>query len=822
MNDSGGPRSLGPQDLYRHCDPATLSFDTTAELADLNEIVGQDRAVEAIHFGVETKLHGYNIFVLGPQGTGRHSYVQRHLAIAAASETTADDWCYVNNFVNPRAPIALRLPAGKARAFRDDIDKLIGEAYAAIPAAFESENYFERRQAIEQDFQKEQARLFQEVQKHAEQRGIAVIRTSSGIVFAPIRDGKALTPQDFEKLPEAERKRIEVRSEEVGEEFQQAIHAIPHLIRTTREKLFNLDREIAMLSAGSLIDDLLEKYAALPSVVSHLNAVQSDIIENVGLFRMAQENAAIRMPHMDGMQAPTANGDLPAKRRYGVNVLVDNGDVKGAPLVTEDHPTYPHIVGDIEHVSQMGALLTDFSLIKPGALHRANGGYLILDAAKILVEPFAWQGLKQAIRNRCVRIESLWSAFSFVSTASLEPEPIPLDVKIVLVGDRQLYYLLQALDPEFPELFKVAADFDDQMLRSDEVIRQFAQLLATVGRKESLLPLDRSAVARLVEESGRQAEHAARLDARIRPVVDIMREASHWARKAEKTTIDATDIQTAIDKRIRRVSRLRDRFQEAIFEDTIVIETDGSKPGQVNALAVLEVGEFRFAKPSRVTARVAIGSGKVLDIERDTKLGGPLHSKGVLILSGYLAARYALDTPLSLSATLVIEQNYGGIEGDSASSAELYALLSAITDLPLRQSLAVTGSVDQHGSVQAIGGVNEKIEGFFDICAGRGLTGDQGVIIPASNVRHLMLRREVVDAVAAGRFHIYAVQTIDEGMSLLTGLPAGVAENNVYPAGSVNRLIQDRLNEFAEKRRTFARDSRNDDAHPTTADDASN
>lgn len=807
MSDTSIFESLTTQDLYRRCDPATLTFETTAELSDLSEMVGQDRAVEAIHFGVNNTLHGYNIFVLGPQGTGRHSYVQRHLGLVASAKPVADDWCYVNNFSNSRAPIALRLPPGKARAFRSDVEKLIDEAYAAIPAAFESENYFARRQAIEQDFQKEQARLFQEVQKHAEQRGIALIRTPSGIIFAPIRDGQALTPQDFEKMPAAERERIEARSAEVGDEFQQAMHAIPHLIRTTREKLLNLEREIAMLAAGNLIDDLLEKYAALPKVVAHLHAVQNDIIENVGLFRTAPDGPSVS--HADGFHwASPVNNELPARRRYGVNVLVDNGDLSGAPLLTEDHPTYPHIVGEIEHVSHMGALLTDFSLIKPGALHRANGGYLILDAMKVLIEPFAWQGLKQAIRNRSVRIESLWSAFSLVSAASLEPEPIPLDLKIVLIGDRPMYYMLQALDPEFAELFKVAADFDDQMIRSDETIVQFARLLATIGRKEGLLPLDRTAVARLVEESARDAEHASRLDARIRPVVDLMREASHWARESGKQTVGSADIQTAIDQRTRRLSRLRDRLQEAILEDTIVIDSTGAKPGQVNALSVLQVGEFRFAKPSRVTARVALGSGRVIDIERDTKLGGPIHSKGVLILTGYLTARYAADIPLSLSASLVVEQSYGGIEGDSASSAELYALLSAIADVPLRQSLAVTGSVDQHGNIQAIGGVNEKIEGFFDVCAARGLTGEQGVVIPATNVRHLMLRPDVVEAAGAGRFHIYAVRTIDEGIALLTGMPAGdLDEKSEFPPGTVNRRVRDRLVAFAEMRKAFGRDA---------------
>ncbi|MCR9219073.1 MAG: AAA family ATPase [Alphaproteobacteria bacterium] len=805
MSDS---EPLAADQLHQRCDPAAFDFETTDELEDLTAMVGQDRAVEAVEFGVEMDLYGYNLFVLGPPGSGKHSFVQRYLSQKAAAKPAASDWCYANNFDEPRKPIALELPAGWGRALRDDIDRLVDEAYTAIPSAFESEDYRARRQAIEKAFQAAQTKRFQEIQSRARERGIAVIQTPTGVELVPVRDGKPMAPQEIEALPAQERQRLQQETEELGGEIQQAIQGMPSLIRDVRDKIRELDREIAMLAAGGLIDDLTEKYAEHRKVVDYLTSVQADMIENVALFLGQREGGgggggagSGGERHALSIQQPK---EAAAKRRYCINLLVGREADGGAPLVFENHPTYQNLVGEIEYLAQMGALVTDFSLIKSGALHRANGGYLVLDAHKILTEPFAWQGLKQALKSREIRIESLGEAYSLIRTATLEPEPIPLDLKIILIGERRLYYLLQAYDPEFMELFKVAADFDDRMPRNAETNRLFAQLLGGVARQDGLRPLDRTGVARLIDESARHAAHAGKLSATVRRTADIMREANYWAERHGAEAVDGDAVEAAVQARIRRASRLRDRLQEEVLEETLLIDTEGAATGQVNGLAVLELGDFSFARPNRITARVALGSGKVLDIEREAKLGGPLHSKGVLILSGYLAGRYGGETPLSLAASLVLEQSYGGVEGDSASSAELYALLSALAEAPIRQGLAVTGSVNQHGRVQAIGGVNQKIEGFFEVCAARGLTGDQGVLIPAANVKHLMLRRPVVEAVEAGRFAIYPIATIDQGIALLTGLEAGApGADGRFPEGSLNRRVMDRLAAFAAARKAF-------------------
>jgi lon-related putative ATP-dependent protease len=531
--------------------------------------------------------------------------------------------------------------------------------------------------------------------------------------------------------------------------------------------------------------------------------MRDDLIGNADLFRASRGQQEGLVQLITGAGARSHNESDPM-RRYGVNLLVDNAQADGAPVVVEDHPAYVHLIGRIEHRAQLGTLVTDFHLIKPGALHRANHGYLVLDARKVLLEPFAWSALKETLRSGSICIESLGQAYSLVSTVSLEPEPIPLQLKVVLIGERMLYYLLEALDPEFSELFKVAADFDDRMPRSAENQRLLAQHLGTVARREGLKPLHRSAVARVIEESARYAGDAERLSAEVRRAADIVREADSFASQQGNDVIVVEDVQVAIDARDHRQSRVRDRLREEILRGTLLIDTEGLKDGQINGLAVSQVGQYTFGHPTRITARLTVGSGKVIDIEREVELGGPLHSKGVLILSGFLASHYVTDRPLSFSATLVFEQSYGGVEGDSASSAELYALLSTLARVPIKQSLAVTGSVNQYGQVQAIGGVNEKVEGFFDICDARGLTGEQGVIIPMANVKHLMLRRKVVDAVAGGKFHVYPVETIDQGMERLFGMNAGERDQRgEFPQGTINYRITQRLMELAEHRRVF-------------------
>nr|HID14986.1 ATP-binding protein [Anaerolineae bacterium] len=791
---------LKAEQLRQICDPSQFDFETTAELEDLNEIVGQERAVEAIQFGIGIQREGYNLFALGPSGTGKRTTTRQFLDQRAAAEPTPSDWCYVNNFEQPHKPRALRLPPGQGVVLRKDMEQLVEELRSAIPAAFESEDYRTRKQEVEEEFKERQEKVFGEIQKQAQERGIALIRTPVGLAFAPLREGEVISPDEFQKLPEEERKRVEADISKLQEQLQTTIYQVRQWEREAREKVRELDRQVAMFAVGHLIDELREKYAELPDVVDYLNAVQQDVIENVDEFRKPEE-----APQVMGIPLPRSLIGPPLFRRYQVNVLVDHSESKGAPVIYEDHPTYNNLIGRIEHIAQMGALVTDFNLIKPGALHRANSGYLILDARQLLLQPYAWDGLKRALRSREVRIEPLGQALSLVSTVSLEPQPIPLDVKVVLIGERLLYYLLYQLDPDFGELFKVEADFNEEMARTPENNLLYARLIGTMARREGLLPFDRGAVARVIEHSARMAGDAEKLSVHLLSIADLLREADHWASVAGNGVVTADDVQRAIDAQIRRADRLRERVQEEIRRGTILIDTTGERVGQVNGISVVALGNFAFGRPNRITARVRLGRGKVVDIEREVELGGPIHSKGVLILSGFLGARYAAERPLSLSASLVFEQSYGGGEGDSASLAELCALLSALAEVPIKQSLAVTGSVNQHGEVQAIGGVNEKIEGFFDVCKARGLTGEQGVIIPAANVQHLMLRQDVVEAVEARQFHIYPVQTVDQGIELLTGIRAGEQdEEGNFPEGSINQLVEARLIELAEKQRAFA------------------
>ncbi len=543
----------------------------------------------------------------------------------------------------------------------------------------------------------------------------------------------------------------------------------------------------------------------LPQVVTFLAETQKDIIENVDEFLAPPGNP---LAAMFGAAAPFASRDSGFLRRYQVNLLVDHSGNHGAAVVYEDHPTYQNLIGQVEYIAHLGALSTDFNLIRSGAMHRANGGYLILDAYKLLLQPYAWEALKRSLRSSQIRIESLGQMLSLVSTVSLDPEPVPLNVKVVLVGERLLCYLLCSFDSEFNELFKVAADFEEQMNRSADTDVLYARLIGTIARRDGLLPFDSSAVGRVIERSSRVAGNSEKISTHRRTLADLLREADYWARQAAQVAVRAEDVQRAIDAQIRRADRMRERLLEEVLQGTLLVDTHGEKVGQVNGLSVFELAQFAFGHPSRITARTRMGKGEVIDIEREVELSGPIHSKGVLILSGFLGARYAADHPLSLSASLVFEQSYGAVEGDSASSAELYALLSALAGVPIKQSLAVTGSVNQHGQIQAIGGANEKIEGFFDLCKARGLDG-QGVIIPVSNVRHLMLRHDVIDAVRSGTFKIYAVETIDQGIEILTGLPAGERDaSGKFPEGSVNQKVETRLIAFAERRLAAVRQTK--------------
>ncbi len=804
-------KELDTEALYQCCDPEQFEFETTADLEDLTEVVGQSRAVEALQFGIGIQRDGYNIFALGPVGTGKRSLVRQFFEKQAAADPTPSDWCYVHNFEQPHKPRALRLPAGKGAALRKDMKELVEELRATLSAAFESEEYQTRRQIIEEEFKERQQQAFETLQQRARERGLTLLRTPAGLVLAPMREGEVLSPEELQNLPQEEREHLEADAEELQEELQKILRQVPRWQREARERMKKLNRDMTNFAVGGLIDELREKYADFSEVGDYLNSVQEDVIENARDFLAAEERqpGGQQNGSEQGSMLPSRMGiGVSALRRYQVNVLVDHSRSEGAPVIYEDNPTYQNLIGRVEHRAQMGALLTDFNLIKPGALHRANGGYLMLDARKVLLQSYAWEGLKRALRAGQIRIESIGQMLSLISTVSLEPEFIPLDVKVALLGDRMLYYLLSQFDPEFSDLFKVEVDFDEQMDRSQQNQALYARLIASMARKEELRSFDRGAVARIIEYSARMVGDAEKLSAQMRRVGNLLREADYWAGQNGNGVVSVADVQKAIDAQIYRSDRLRERIQEEIRRGTILIDTEEVKVGQVNGLSVIQLGDSAFGRPSRITARVRLGKGEVVDIEREVELSGPIHSKGVLILSGFLGARYVVDKPLSLSASLVFEQSYSGVEGDSASSAELYALLSAVAQVPIKQSLAVTGSVNQHGQVQAIGGVNDKIEGFFDICKARRLTGEQGVLIPASNVKHLMLRQDVIEAVDAGRFHIYPIEWVDQGMEILTGMPAGERdEAGNYPEGSINYRVEARLADLAEKRLALSKES---------------
>lgn len=794
------PSPLTADQLYRRCDAAALPFASTAELAPADGPLGQDRAVAAVRFAIGMRSSGYNLYALGPVGTGKLALVRQFLAQAAAEQPVPDDWCYVNNFAEPHRPKALRLPAGQAQAFRKEMEHLVEELAAALPAAFEGEEYRTRRQVIEEQWKERHEAAFGEVQKRAAEHSVALIRTPVGLALAPVRDGEVLSPDEFGKLPEDEQHRYKAVMAELQEQLEHTLKALPQWERQQREQIRQLDREVAAWVIGHVMEEMFNRHDRLPQVKEYLEAVRADAVETVDEF----------------LKPPAEDEKLPLRarrilseggqfRRYKVNVVVDRDAQSGAPVIYEDHPTQANLVGRVEHIAQFGALVTDFNLIKAGALHRANGGYLILDARKLLTQPFAYEELKRTLRAHEIRIESPYQSLGLNSTVSLEPEPIPMDLKIVLVGEPMLYYLLSHHDPDFPVLFKVAADFDYRMERSEDTVVGFARLVARVVSQEKLKPFGRSAVARLVEHAARLAGDAEKLTTHVASIVDLVRESDYWAGQDGVVQVEAPHVQQAVDAQVYRSDRVREHIQEEIARGTILIDTAGAVVGQINALAVWQLGRFTFGKPSRITCRVRMGKGEVVDIEREVQLGGPLHSKGVLILSSYLSSKFGLDRPLSLSASLVFEQSYGGVDGDSASSTELYALLSALAEVPIHQNLAVTGSVNQYGQVQAIGGVNEKIEGFFDVCCARGLTGEQGVLIPAANIRHLMLRPDVVDACAAGRFHVWPVETIEQGIELLTGVPAGATDDKgEFPPGSVFRKVAARLGSFARKARAVS------------------
>jgi lon-related putative ATP-dependent protease len=787
-------QELAPEQLRRTYEPDILGCETTETLEPLTGIIGQDRAVSALSFGLEMAQPGFHIFVAGPPGIGKMTAVQAYLEKVATQKETPSDWCYVNNFEDAYQPKACRLPAGHGRQFQQDMKDLINHLRYQLPKSFDSEGYSTKRDEIIKALEKQREVVIERINDQAAQAGFFLQMTPTGIAMTPMLSGRALTDLEFQALPIAARDDYRTRREQLQNSMKEDTKQLRNLERAAQESLQQMDQQVALYVVGELMDELLKKYNDHPDVTDYLKDTQQDILQNIDAFKNGGATEADGSPILTPWMR-----EMPF-RKYQVNVLVDNSKTHGAPVIVALNPSYTNLFGRVEKDTQLGATVTDFTMIKPGALHRANGGYIVIPAEDLLGQFASWVSLKRALRSSDLLIEEMGEQLGFMSTKTIQPQAIPLDIKVVLVGSAQTYYTLHELDAEFPELFKVKADFDTEMPASDDNVQGFLSFACAFCKREKLKHLEKTGAAKLLEQAARLAGDQNKLSTHFGKIANLIRESHYWATQDHADYITAAHVQKALNEQIYRASLLQDRSREMILNGMLLIDTHGEAVGQVNGLAVITLGDYEFGRPTRITATVEPGVGGIVDIERQVALGGPIHSKGVYILNGYLVLKYAQDRPITLAAQLVFEQSYSGIEGDSASSAELYALLSTLANLPLKQSFAVTGSVNQMGVVQAIGGVNEKIEGFFDLCKARGLTGEQGVLIPHSNQQELMLREEVVDAVKAGQFHIWIVNTIDEGIEVLTGVPAGERlPNGRFPEGTVNGRVHQRLHDLAER-----------------------
>lgn len=812
---------LSVKQLYKKCDLSDLNFSTTEELPELDEIIGQKRALSAIDFGMGMNHKGYNLFVLGSEGIGKTALIKSLLKKHYVNRKKTFDWCYVNNFEYPQHPRFLRLPAGTAKTLSETMEKLVKLISSLITVAFQSDEYTAQIQEIETEINDRGDKALNELIDNAKEEQVAVIRTPSGYTLSAIVDGKISNLANFKELAEEVQKDYNQRIDKYQEKLQEALAKVPVWEQEGKEELDKLDKDIVTQLVDSAMEQLFKDYNGFEPVTNYLTEVKEDIINHLDEFYeqdVHSKEAGQKRKHI----SKTARF-----HRYLVNVLVDNSESDDMPIIFEDNPTYSNLIGRIEHLPYyntreedqnktdnaigLGNLLTAFTLIKPGTLHKANDGYLLLDAEKILSNPYAWEGLKRALKSSTITIEPLDELHSFSRNLTLEPDPIPLKIKIVLIGDRHIYHLLKENDAEFNKLFKVNVDFSEEIIRSENITHKYARLIANIQRQENVSPIECTAVERIIEQSSRQVDHGEKISLHMGDLRDLILEAEFYYRQRRTeggnsnedsaltcNTINLEDVNSAIEARIYRMDQYRDSLYEEIIKGTILIDTDNKKIGQVNALSVLQVGEFAFGQPSRITATVRIGDGHIVDIEREADLGGDIHSKGVMILSSYLGHHYAKTRILSLDANLTFEQSYGQVDGDSASVAELCALLSAVSEIPVKQCMALTGSVNQLGEVQAIGGVNEKIEGFFDICRLRGLTGKQGVIIPKSNVVNLMLKEEVLQAVEDKQFTIYSIGHVDDALSLLMGMEAGtIDEQGHYPDNTINQKIQLNLEKYS-------------------------
>jgi lon-related putative ATP-dependent protease len=788
-------RQLTAEELYRCCDRKIFSFKTTDDLPPFEGTIGQERALEAIDFGLGLQSMGFNIFVLGESGTGKTSTIKALISRKAEQEPVPSDWCYVYNFKDKDSPLAIPLEPGQGVKFQKEMEELINSLKIEIPKVFESKEYEKQKNRLLDEYQKRQKELFGSLEEEAASKGFTIKRAVGGFFIVPIKkSGEPLSEEEYQSLDEKTRKKVEEVGKVLQEKLDDAVRALKSGEKLVKGLLKKLEQEAALSVLGQMVDELKQKYKGNEKLNDYLDAVRVDILDNIEIFKAAQEeDSSSPLPFLKVQQQE------PDFTKYTVNVIVNNGNLKGAPYIFESNPTYYNLFGRIEHKFQYGMAVTDFSMIKAGSLHKANGGYLVIDALDLLRNLFSYDAIKRAIKNREVKIEDIWEQYRLVTTSMLKPEPIPLDIKIILIGSPYIYYLLYNLDEEYRELFKVKSDFDNRMDCTEENMLKYATFIATKSREEKLLPFDTSGVGRIVEYGSRLAEHQEKLSSRFSDITDLIRESHYWARKEGAEIVSERHVERALNEKIYRHNRIEERLRELIAEGSLIVETEGEIVGQINGLAVLDLGDYSFGKPSRITTTVYIGKAGVVNIERETKLSGKIHEKAILILSHYLGKKYANRKPISLSASITFEQLYGMIEGDSATCAELYSLLSAISGVPIRQNIAITGSMDQNGNVQPIGGVNEKIEGFFELCKLRGLDGTQGVIIPKRNIKNLMLRKNVVDAVREGKFKIYAIDHVEEGVEILMGIPHGeLKPDGTYQEGTLNYLVEKRLTEIRE------------------------
>ncbi len=782
---------LKSSDLRKGCGLKSIKFKTTAEVPPLEGMLGQERAVRATEYGLRIKRPGYNIFMTGLTGTGKSSYAQSIVEKISAEEPVPDDWVYVYNFEKPGEPIALNLPAGQGAVFRSRIEELLEDLKQDIPKVFEGDDYEQQKSAYVKDYQEARAEHLDELNKYAQEKGFALKRTSSGFVTIPLQEGEQIDEDEYAKLDQETKDEMEKKSNEVQIKAMEIMRRVQKQEKELKEQLKELDHKFGLDAIGHLFNELMEEYADYPAVKDYLEAFREDVLSNLSDFRSDDDEQQNPMFWLQQQSQDQSD------RRYKVNLLVDNRDTEGAPMVYETNPSYYNLVGRVEYENRFGTVVTDFTMIKPGALHRANGGYLVLQARDLLTSLQSWEVLKRVLRTNEIRIENISEHFGLVAMSTLRPQPIPLNIKVVLIGNPFIYQLLYQYDEDFRKLFKIKSDFDSEMDCENDNVTKMASFISYHCNNQDLRHFDREAVAEIIEYSTRLAEKQNKLSTRFNKIVDLLFEADAWAELEDKELVEREHVEKAMEEMVYRSNKYEQKILESIEEEEILLDLEGKKVGQINALSVLDQGDYRFGRPSRITASTYLGRKGIINIERESELSGKIHSKGVLILNGYLGMRYGSLVPLNLTASLCFEQSYGGVEGDSASAAELFCLLSSLADVPLRQDLAITGSINQKGDVQPVGGINHKIEGFYMACKAKGLNGGQGVIIPEKSRKSLMLKREVVEAVENGQFNIYTIKTVDEGLELLSGLQAGeLTEEGVFPEKSFNEKVLDKLHYF--------------------------